>query len=140
MALRVAFFTDFLVAALRAARVPIAIATDSNPGSSPLTSPLLAMNMAATLFRMTVDDQRFTAPRRSDILRRREMSQHDPSAPANKRRRGFLLTLGTGGTAAVAVALKPLATSAPELPAVQEASQGYRDTQHVRDYYRTTKI
>ena len=33
--------------------VPIAIATDSNPGSSPLTSLLLAMNMAATLFRMT---------------------------------------------------------------------------------------
>ena len=41
---------------LRAARVPIALATDCNPGSSPLTSPLLAMNMAATLFRMTVDE------------------------------------------------------------------------------------
>jgi imidazolonepropionase len=41
---------------LRAARVPIALATDSNPGSAPLTSPLLAMNMAATLFRMTVDE------------------------------------------------------------------------------------
>lgn len=33
--------------------VPIALATDCNPGSSPLTSPLLAMNMACTLFRMT---------------------------------------------------------------------------------------
>ncbi|WP_026790619.1 imidazolonepropionase [Pleomorphomonas oryzae] len=32
----------------------IAIATDCNPGTSPLTSPLLVMNMAATLFRMTV--------------------------------------------------------------------------------------
>jgi imidazolonepropionase len=41
---------------LRAAHVPIALATDSNPGSAPLTSPLLAMNMAATLFRMTVDE------------------------------------------------------------------------------------
>jgi imidazolonepropionase len=40
--------------ALRAAGVPLALATDSNPGTSPLTSPLLAMNMAATLFRMTV--------------------------------------------------------------------------------------
>jgi imidazolonepropionase len=39
---------------LRKHRVPIALATDSNPGSSPLTSLLLAMNMAATLFRMTV--------------------------------------------------------------------------------------
>jgi imidazolonepropionase len=42
--------------ALRAAQVPIALATDCNPGSAPLTSPLLAMNMAATLFRMTVDE------------------------------------------------------------------------------------
>lgn len=44
------------VAALRAAGVPIAIATDCNPGTSPLSSPLLAMNMAATLFRLTVDE------------------------------------------------------------------------------------
>lgn len=33
--------------------VPIAVATDCNPGSSPLASLLLAMNMACTLFRMT---------------------------------------------------------------------------------------
>lgn len=44
------------VDALRAAGVPIAIATDCNPGTSPLTSILLVMNMAATLFRMTVDE------------------------------------------------------------------------------------
>ncbi|KQT32115.1 imidazolonepropionase [Sphingomonas sp. Leaf412] len=42
------------VAALRAAGVPIALATDCNPGTSPLTSPLLVLNMAATLFRLTV--------------------------------------------------------------------------------------
>ncbi|NCT88732.1 imidazolonepropionase [Stenotrophomonas acidaminiphila] len=41
---------------LRQAGVPLALATDSNPGTSPLTSPLLAMNMGATLFRMTVDE------------------------------------------------------------------------------------
>ncbi len=41
------------VAALRAAGVPIALATDHNPGSSPTLSPLLMMNMACTLFRMT---------------------------------------------------------------------------------------
>jgi len=34
----------------------MAIATDSNPGSSPLTSLLLTMNMAATLFRLTVEE------------------------------------------------------------------------------------
>lgn len=41
---------------LRTAGVPLALATDSNPGTSPLTSPLLAMNMGATLFRMTVPE------------------------------------------------------------------------------------
>lgn len=44
------------VAALRAAGVPIALATDCNPGSSPLTSLLLAMNMGATLFRLTPEE------------------------------------------------------------------------------------
>ncbi len=34
--------------------VPMAVATDCNPGTAPLTSLLLAMNMAATLFRITV--------------------------------------------------------------------------------------
>ncbi len=44
------------VEALRRHGVPIAIATDSNPGTSPITSLLLTMNMAATLFRLTVDE------------------------------------------------------------------------------------
>ena len=44
------------IAALRAHGVPIALATDCNPGTSPLTSPLLVMNMAATLFRLTVEE------------------------------------------------------------------------------------
>ena len=39
--------------ALHESKVPIALATDSNPGSSPVTSLLLIMNMACTLFRMT---------------------------------------------------------------------------------------
>jgi cytosine/adenosine deaminase-related metal-dependent hydrolase len=34
----------------------MALATDCNPGTSPLTSLLLTMNMAATLFGMTVDE------------------------------------------------------------------------------------
>jgi imidazolonepropionase len=41
------------VAALRAAGVPMAVATDCNPGTSPMTSLLLAMNMACTLWRLT---------------------------------------------------------------------------------------
>lgn len=41
------------IEALRAASVPIALATDCNPGTSPMTSLLLAMNMACTLWRLT---------------------------------------------------------------------------------------
>ena len=41
------------VALLRAAGVPMAVATDCNPGTSPMTSLLLAMNMACTLWRLT---------------------------------------------------------------------------------------
>ena len=41
---------------LRQHGVAMALATDHNPGTSPLTSLLLVLNMAATLFRMTVDE------------------------------------------------------------------------------------
>jgi imidazolonepropionase len=36
--------------------VKMAVATDNNPGTSPLTSLLLTMNMAATLFGLTIDE------------------------------------------------------------------------------------
>jgi imidazolonepropionase len=41
---------------LRKHGVRMALATDCNPGTAPLTSILLVMNMAATLFRMTVEE------------------------------------------------------------------------------------
>ncbi|MBY4676961.1 imidazolonepropionase [Marinobacterium sp. CAU 1594] len=41
---------------LRKHRVPMAVATDLNPGSSPLASLRLAMNMACTLFRLTPEE------------------------------------------------------------------------------------
>jgi imidazolonepropionase len=44
------------VEALRRHKAHIAIATDCNPGTSPITSLLLTMNMAATLFRLTVEE------------------------------------------------------------------------------------
>jgi imidazolonepropionase len=44
------------VDALRRHGVPIAIATDCNPGTSPISSLLLILNMAATLFRLTVEE------------------------------------------------------------------------------------
>ena len=44
------------IAQLRAAGVPIAIATDHNPGSSPTLSPVLMLSMACTLFRLTPEE------------------------------------------------------------------------------------
>jgi imidazolonepropionase len=44
------------IEALRRHGVPIALATDCNPGTSPVTSLLLIMNMATTLFRLTVEE------------------------------------------------------------------------------------
>lgn len=53
--------------ALRAAGVPMAVATDCNPGTSPLTSLLMAMNMACTLFKLTPAE----APQARRATRRR---------------------------------------------------------------------
>ncbi|VVT22514.1 Imidazolonepropionase [Hoeflea sp. EC-HK425] len=44
------------IQAFREAGVPMAVATDCNPGSSPMSSLLLSMNMACTLFRMTSEE------------------------------------------------------------------------------------
>jgi imidazolonepropionase len=44
------------VVALRTEGVPMAVATDCNPGTSPSTSILTAMNMACTLFRLTPEE------------------------------------------------------------------------------------
>ena len=41
---------------LRDHQIPIAIATDCNPGTSPLLNPQLAMNMACTLFGLTPEE------------------------------------------------------------------------------------
>ncbi|MBX3550921.1 MAG: imidazolonepropionase [Pseudolabrys sp.] len=44
------------IEAFRRHGTKLAIATDSNPGTSPITSLLLTMNMGATLFRLTIDE------------------------------------------------------------------------------------
>ena len=44
------------IATMRTAGVPMAVATDANPGSSPLLSLTLAMNMACTKFRLTPEE------------------------------------------------------------------------------------
>jgi imidazolonepropionase len=44
------------IGALRRHGIPIALATDHNPGTSPLSSPLLVLNMACTLFGLTPEE------------------------------------------------------------------------------------
>ncbi len=44
------------IAVLRKAGVPIAVATDCNPGTSPTASPLMALNMACTLYGLTPEE------------------------------------------------------------------------------------
>jgi hypothetical protein len=58
------------------------------------------------------------------------------------KRRRFLLALGAGSAGAAAVVAQPLAQ-----PLVQSATEGatdgqkgYRETEHIRDYYATTRI
>lgn len=61
------------VAALREHGVPMAVATDLNPGTSPLRSLRLAMSMACTLFRLTPDE----ALRGTTLIAARALGLHD---------------------------------------------------------------
>ena len=61
------------IAALREAGVPLAIATDHNPGSSPCLSLPLMLNMACTLFRMTPEE----ALRGATVNGARALGLHD---------------------------------------------------------------
>ena len=66
-----------------------------------------------------------------------------PSAartPDTNRRRFLMFGAGAAGVAAAApvIAATPAAVIAE--PVAQPDSQGYRETQHVRDYYATTRI
>ncbi len=58
------------------------------------------------------------------------------------KRRRFLFALGAGSAGAAAAATQSLAAPLvdPATVAAPETSQGYRETQHVRDYYATTRI
>jgi hypothetical protein len=64
-------------------------------------------------------------------------------ASTDVRRRRFLFTLGAGGaSAAVAVSGALPGTAAAESAAapIDDRNSPYRATEHVRDYYRTTRI
>jgi hypothetical protein len=57
-------------------------------------------------------------------------------------RRNFLLTVGAGGAAATAAAIvaKTSGTGSPEKDKDKRATRGYHATEHVNNYYRTTKV
>ena len=66
-----------------------------------------------------------------------------PVVSADLERRRFLLTLGAGGVSAAAVAIAAVPGSAASIEAGAGApaeASGYRETDHVRDYYRTARI
>jgi hypothetical protein len=67
-----------------------------------------------------------------------------PATPApDYKRRRFLFAIGAGGAAAATVAAGAAPAAAQVNTAVAQAddtASGYRVTEHVRDYYRTTKI
>jgi hypothetical protein len=75
------------------------------------------------------------------------MASASPDIPStatlpNSRRRRFLFALGASGAGAAAAAAAPAvqATVAQAAPSQAQASRGYRETQHVRDYYATTRL
>jgi hypothetical protein len=64
-------------------------------------------------------------------------------AAADLKRRRFLLGLGVGGAGAATAAvgaLPSIAAANPAVPAPEHDGNGYRVTEHVRDYYRTAKL
>ena len=75
------------VQALRDAGVPIAIATDHNPGSSPVHSLLLMLNMACTLFRLTPEE----AWRGVTVNAARALGLHDRGRLAAGQRADFVV-------------------------------------------------
>jgi hypothetical protein len=65
----------------------------------------------------------------------------EPQAQANLKRRGFLLSLGIGGAGAATLAVRSMSgAKAVTEVAIESDASGYQVTEHVRNYYRTTKV
>jgi len=69
------------------------------------------------------------------------VSEAAPSKTDPKRRR-FLLTLGIGsaGAAAASIAALPAAATTDPVTSDSDSDGRYRETTHVRDYYRSAKL
>ena len=72
---------------------------------------------------------------------------HSPSRQAPRstqsstdiKRRRFLLALGAGSASAAAAAV-PVANALEATSVAEDESKGYRETEHVRDYYASTRL
>jgi hypothetical protein len=63
------------------------------------------------------------------------------TSPGKLSRRSFLLAAGAGGAAATAaVVSKTTSKATPSTQAPPADSRGYQVTEHVQNYYRTTRI
>jgi len=62
-----------------------------------------------------------------------------PHSSTDVKRRRFLLALGAGSATAAAAAV-PVAHAADVADAQATESKGYRETEHVRDYYASTRL
>ena len=59
---------------------------------------------------------------------------------AKLSRRNFLLTVGAGGAATAAAIVATKSPSAPQTGKEKRATSGYQASEHVNNYYRTTKV
>ena len=78
----------------------------------------------------------------SDASHRMGAATATPPSSADKTRRRFLMAFGAGAAGAAsasALAAAPAAIVPQAAPATPQ-SQGYRETEHVRTYYATTRI
>ena len=66
-----------------------------------------------------------------------ESKQNSRTDPARRR---FLLALGVSGAGAAAASAGALGTAAAPEAAPTDQDAAYRESEHVRDYYRTTRI
>jgi hypothetical protein len=55
-------------------------------------------------------------------------------------RRNFLLTVGAGGAATAAAIVAKTAPSPQSPDKSKRASRGYHSSEHINNYYRTTKV
>jgi Rieske Fe-S protein len=75
---------------------------------------------------------------RAQVARNDSVSSAD--AATDRKRRRFLFALGAGSAGAAAMAAAPAAIACEDPPPSDDSSAGYRETDHVRGYYRTAKI